>query len=52
LSAERQAGSTKAIAEKPKVTDAYEPFGQDVEKEATQELGGGQRHPALLATGA
>ena len=42
-------GSPKAIGEKAEVTDADEAFGQHVQKEATQELGGDQRHLTLLA---
>ena len=49
LSRERHAGSAKAIGEKPEVTDAHEPSGEHVQKEAAQELVGGQRHRALLA---
>ena len=49
LSAQRQTGSAKAIGEKAEVTDADEAFGQHVQKEAAQELGGGQGHLTLLA---
>ena len=50
LSAQGEVGSPKAIGEKAEVPDADEAFGQHVQKEATQELGGGQRHLTLLAT--
>jgi len=43
LSAQRLAGNTKAVREEPEVTNADEAFGQHVQKEATQELGGDQR---------
>ena len=50
MSAQRQTGSPKAIGEKAEVTDADEAFGQHVQKEAAQELGGAKSHLALLAT--
>jgi hypothetical protein len=46
LLAQRQARDTPAVREKSEVTDAYEPFGKHVEKEAAQELCGGKRHLA------
>jgi hypothetical protein len=49
LSAQGQAGNTKAIGEKPKVPNACEAFGKHVQKEATQELYSDQGHRALLA---
>src|SRR5437870_1323371 len=50
LSAQLQTGNPKAIGQEPEVTDANEPFGQHVQKEATQELRGGQGHLTGLAT--
>jgi len=49
LSAQRQAGSPKAIRQKAKMTDADETFGQHVKKEAAQELRRCQCHLTLLA---
>ena len=46
---ECQAGNAKAIGEKPEVTDAHEPSGKHVQKEAPQELSGAKRHLGLLA---
>src|SRR5437667_11209575 len=50
LLAQRQTGSSKMIGQKAEVTDADEAFGQHVQKEAAQELGGSQWHLTLLAT--
>jgi hypothetical protein len=50
LSGYCQAGGAKAIGEESEVTDAHEASGEYVQKETTQELGGGKRHLALLAT--
>src|SRR5437667_3091017 len=50
LLAQRQTGSSKTIGQKAEVTDADEAFGQHVQKEAAQELGGSQCHLTLLAT--
>src|SRR5437899_11723212 len=50
LLAQRQTGSSKTIGQKAEVTDADEAFGQHVQKEAAQELGGSQYHLTLLAT--
>jgi hypothetical protein len=48
--AQRQTGSSKTIGQKAEVTAADEALGQHVQKEAAQELGGGQCHLTLLAT--
>jgi len=50
LSAQCQAGSPPAIGEKAEVTDADEAFGEHVQKETAQELGGAKSHCARLAT--
>ena len=49
MSAQRQTGSPKAIGEKAEVPDADEAFGQHVQKETAQELGGAKSHFTLLA---
>ena len=41
--------SAPAIGEESEVTDAHEPSGQHMQKESPQELGGAERHLALLA---
>jgi hypothetical protein len=38
------------VGEESKMTDPNEPFGKDMQKEATQEFGGQQRHRFLFAT--
>jgi hypothetical protein len=36
------------MGEEPEVADAHETFGQHMQKEAAQELDGGEGHPPLL----
>jgi hypothetical protein len=47
LSAEGQQGGATAVGEETEVADADKAAGQQVEKEAAQELIGGQRHESL-----
>ena len=49
LSAQFKTRSARVIHQKPEMTDAYEPFGEHVQKEATQELRGGKSHLTLFA---
>ena len=50
LSTQRQSRGAKAIGQEAEVSDADKAFGQDVQKEAAQELRRCQRHLTLLAT--
>jgi len=47
LSAEGQQGGAAAVGEETEVADADKAAGQQVEKEAAQELIGGQRHESF-----
>ncbi len=49
LSCQRQAAASETVGEQPEMADAHEAFGQHVEEEAAQKLGGRQGHDALLA---
>ena len=48
-SCQRQALASETVGEQPEMADAHEAFGQHMEEEAAQELGGIESHDALLA---
>ena len=48
-SGQQEAVASEAVGEQSEVADAHEAFWQHVEEEAAQELGGLERHDALLA---
>ena len=49
LSCQRQASASETVGKQSEVADAHEAFGEHVEEEAAQELGGIESHDALLA---